>query len=150
MQLANRALYNCLKSCSIMIWAMGDMDNQTDSGAYYDFSLAKQYDITFSFNFQTGRKLSGIELDRYISSTPPGARLWDNWNLGNQWQSVTSSCQCFRMRIGAIHLWRPQKNHVFDPPVHMGRTSPLVDVHTRSTWNTHRSLEMASTMTYRT
>ena len=36
--------------------------------------------------------------------------------------------------------------------VHMGRTppSPLVDVHTRSTWNTHRSPETASTMTYRT
>ena len=27
---------------------------------------------------------------------------------------------------------------------------PLVDDHTRSTWNTHRSLEMASTLTYRT
>src|SRR6218665_268712 len=35
--------------------------------------------------------------------------------------------------------------------VHMGRTpSPLVDVQTRSTRNTHCSLEMASTMTYRT
>jgi len=32
--------------------------------------------------------------------------------------------------------------------VHMGRT-PLVDVHTRPTWNTHCSLEMASSMTYR-
>ena len=32
------------------------------------------------------------------------------------------------MNIGVIHLWRPQKNHVFDPPapVHMGRfPSPL-------------------------
>ena len=35
--------------------------------------------------------------------------------------------------------------------VHMGRTpSPLVNVHTWSTWNTHSPLEMASTMTYRT
>ena len=31
-----------------------------------------------------------------------------------------------------------------------GPPPPLVDVHTRSTWNTHRSLEMASTMKYRT
>ena len=38
------------------------------------------------------------------------------------------------------------------PPVHMRPhgpdTPPPVDFHTRSTWNTHRSLEMASTMTY--
>src|SRR6218665_673792 len=31
-----------------------------------------------------------------------------------------------------------------------GAPSALVDVHNRSTRNTHRSLEMASTMTYRT
>jgi len=36
-------------------------------------------------------------------------------------------------------------------PVYMGRTPlPLVDANTRSTWNTHRALEMASTMTYQT
>src|SRR6218665_104936 len=68
---------------------MGDMDNQTDSGTYYDFSLAKQYDITFSFNFQTGRKLSGIELDRYIGSTHTWGRLWDNWNHWKNRQSMT-------------------------------------------------------------
>jgi len=33
--------------------------------------------------------------------------------------------------------------------VHMGRTPlPLVDVQSRSTWNKHRSLEMASTMAW--
>jgi len=47
------------------------------------------------------------------------------------------------------------KNKVFDvPPVHMRLHGPdplpLVDVHMRSTWNTHRSLETVSTMTYRT
>src|SRR6218665_1583646 len=30
--------------------------------------------------------------------------------------------------------------------VHMGRNPPLVDVHTRSTWNTHHSLEISSTI----
>src|SRR6218665_529874 len=76
---------------------MGDMDNQTDSGAYYDFSLAKQYDITFSFNFKTGRKLSGIELDRYIGSTHTWGRLWDNWNHRKNRQSMTIGDQFMPM-----------------------------------------------------
>src|SRR6218665_1901100 len=45
------------------------------------------------------------------------------------------------------------KNQVFDPPPHCPHGPdplPLVDVQTRSTRNTHCSLEMASTMTYRT
>jgi len=50
------------------------------------------------------------------------------------------------------------KNQVFTPlplpSVHMrphGPDSlPLEDFHTQSTWNTHRSLEISSTMTYRT
>ena len=52
--------------------------------------------------------------------------------------------------LGAIHLWRPQKIPVFDPlPLSTwAGLPPLVDVHTWSTWNTHRSLETASTMTY--
>jgi len=46
------------------------------------------------------------------------------------------------------------KNRVFDPsPVHMHPHEPdplsLVDVHMRSTWNTHHSFETASTMTFR-
>ena len=53
------------------------------------------------------------------------------------------------LNLGIVHkksgFWPP-------PPVHMRPHGPdplpLVDVHTRPTWNTHRSLEMASTMTY--
>ena len=60
------------------------------------------------------------------------------------------------LRLGVIHLWRPQEIRFLTPLflstcVYMDRTpSPLVDVHTWSRWNTHRSLEMASTMTYQT
>jgi len=42
------------------------------------------------------------------------------------------------------------KNQVFLTPCPHGSDSSLVDVHPRSTWNTHRSLEMASAMTCRT
>jgi len=48
------------------------------------------------------------------------------------------------------------KNQVFDPPPPCPHAStwagplPLVDVHMRSRWNTHRSLKMASTMAFRT
>ena len=57
---------------------------------------------------------------------------------------------------GVIHLWRPQENRAFDPRSPCLHTSTcawplsLVGVHTPSTWNTHRSLETASTMTFRT
>jgi len=49
-------------------------------------------------------------------------------------------------RYRVIHLWRPQENRDFLPPplVHMRLT--LVDVHTQSTWDTHSSLETASTI----
>ena len=56
-------------------------------------------------------------------------------------------------------IWHPQKIRFLTPlpSVHMrphgpDPPPPLVDVHTRSTWNTHRSLKTDSrpTMTYRT
>jgi len=55
------------------------------------------------------------------------------WNWGHP----------FMMSTKKSRFWPPS-------PCPHGTDPPLVDVHTRSTWNTHRSLEMASTMTYRT
>jgi len=51
------------------------------------------------------------------------------------------------IRKGAIHLWRPQKSDFWLPSLSTwAGPPPLVDIHTRSTWNTHRSLEMASSI----
>jgi len=58
--------------------------------------------------------------------------------LGSSWTSRMSSIdnqfKLLESRLGVIHLWRPQKSQVFTPPL------PCP----------HASLEMASTMTYRT
>ena len=125
---------------------------------YYSRVLDKYYDFvvivpTVLFQCDSVQFLFLIEFFLLLSSSCLSCTMFsviDNSSIGFH-------CLFFSY-FGAIHLWRPQKNHVFDPPllpVHMRRHGPdppppLVDVHTRLTWNTHRSLEMASTMTYRT
>jgi len=74
--------------------------------------------------------------------------------LTKSWHSSSMNIRNVWISFGAIHLWRPQKNHVFGPlsplSTWAGPPFPLVDVHTWSTGNTHCSLEMASTMTCQT
>src|SRR6218665_2365694 len=71
--------------------------------------------------------------------------------LGAEWEQNNEQANFALVSLGVIHLSRPQENPVFDPLstcIHMSRTPlPIVDVHMRSTRNTHRSLETASTTT---
>ena len=87
-----------------------------------------------------------------------------DWSLGySQRRSPTLDCFLWWFIILRPYTWSSLKGpsiydvhkkiSFFTPsPVHMRPhlPDPLVDVHMRSTWNIHRSLELASTMTLRT
>jgi len=78
---------------------------------------------------------------------PPHVYILNGWPL---WcNNIT--CQSLCCIWGHPFMASTKKIRFLTPlSTWAGPPSPLVDVHMRSTWNTHRSLEMASTMTYRT
>ena len=150
-----------------IIWVGTNRSALHGSGSQGDVVYMKSADCVFALScqqlIQNALALAAIRTLRHNHITPILKSKLAKNARANPLQSVVirlqfvNSCNAPSPPtvLGAIHLWRPQKNHVFDlrsplsTCVHMGRTPfPHLDVHTRSTWNTRRSLEMASTMTY--